>query len=129
VASSWVLFFSYQDDARSNKHQITPKSFGTGSAIFRESTNIKDYNSTTPLQLLIALTLIIKILSYYNIKILQYIKLTNINSRCSEFAVTFKVKMVTNTDHEQCGFIFVNFMYSRILTFNVLKMTVRAINS
>jgi len=22
VASSWILFFSYQDDARSNTHQI-----------------------------------------------------------------------------------------------------------
>ena len=87
------------------------------SAIFRESTNTKDYNSTTPLQLLIALTVIIKILIYCNIKILEYIKSTNVSPRCREFAVTFKVKMVTNMDHEQCGLIFVSFMYSRILTF------------
>jgi len=24
VASSWILFFSYQDDARSNTHQTRP---------------------------------------------------------------------------------------------------------
>jgi len=25
VASSWILFFSYQDDARPNTHQILPR--------------------------------------------------------------------------------------------------------
>jgi len=44
VASSWILFFSYQDDARSNTHQRFKKIRPVGAALFRADGQAKGHD-------------------------------------------------------------------------------------